>query len=487
MKKTLFTLFISAFAVSAFADDTTTTFAAIADTWVRENNTGWHDGAYADKMEIRRANEEFFHFAGLLAFNYECPTGSKVKEAKLVLVTERVKGHAISVRAYSNDFEEGTNWGNESEYIQGDLEKDPVLIFTAKGEHGKSCGNDLDDNYMNADAWINTIDITDYMQTVALGATRVNFLLTQDDECTEQVCFFTKEISEQDVDNFNTKFSTALTAEDMSPRLIVTFEEDKSLISSTFGSSADTFIRRGNTNNWGGTNTMEIHNQNDTEFYGLMRFENLPTQLNSDSYELKSAVLRLTTERTKDKNRGISFYEYGNDFPENARFEDEETYVREALAKEPIVTFDVNGQLNMALGSDAVSDEYMDVTKWHNYIDLTDYLSAKTDATNFNILIKKNSENDNQIKFFTKEATDVDLPAATRATNIALNAEDLKPQLTIIYAKKDGSDVGTGVEEIFGDENAPVEYYNLQGVKVTNPEKGLYIMRKGNKVNKIIL
>ena len=36
------------------------------------------------------------------------------------------------------------------------------------------------------------------------------------------------------------------------------------------------------------------------------------------------------------------------------------------------------------------------------------------------------------------------------------------------------------------DANAPVEYYNLQGVRVSGDEPGLYIMRQGNKVTKII-
>lgn len=37
------------------------------------------------------------------------------------------------------------------------------------------------------------------------------------------------------------------------------------------------------------------------------------------------------------------------------------------------------------------------------------------------------------------------------------------------------------------DENAPVEYFNLQGIRVDNPENGLYIRRQGNKVEKVIL
>lgn len=45
-----------------------------------------------------------------------------------------------------------------------------------------------------------------------------------------------------------------------------------------------------------------------------------------------------------------------------------------------------------------------------------------------------------------------------------------------------------GVEGIEADNaNAPVEYYNLQGVRVDNPTNGLYIRRQGNEVTKVIV
>lgn len=45
-----------------------------------------------------------------------------------------------------------------------------------------------------------------------------------------------------------------------------------------------------------------------------------------------------------------------------------------------------------------------------------------------------------------------------------------------------------GVEGIEIDYNAPVEYYNLQGVKVSNPEAGkIYILRQGKAVKKVLV
>ncbi len=45
----------------------------------------------------------------------------------------------------------------------------------------------------------------------------------------------------------------------------------------------------------------------------------------------------------------------------------------------------------------------------------------------------------------------------------------------------------TNVEETMIDANAPVEYYNLQGVKVENPANGLFIKRQGTKATKVVL
>ena len=50
------------------------------------------------------------------------------------------------------------------------------------------------------------------------------------------------------------------------------------------------------------------------------------------------------------------------------------------------------------------------------------------------------------------------------------------------------ADFNTGISFVDGiNDNAPVEYFNLQGVRVSNPDKGIYIRRQGNKVEKIVL
>lgn len=54
-------------------------------------------------------------------------------------------------------------------------------------------------------------------------------------------------------------------------------------------------------------------------------------------------------------------------------------------------------------------------------------------------------------------------------------------KITVNY---DGSASVAGIE---ADANAPVEFYNLQGVRVANPENGLYIRRQGNTATKVLV
>lgn len=64
----------------------------------------------------------------------------------------------------------------------------------------------------------------------------------------------------------------------------------------------------------------------------------------------------------------------------------------------------------------------------------------------------------------------------------------LAHKLNFTFNPNDFVDGPTAIEDIDIDsENAPVEYYNLQGVRVENPTNGLYICRQGNKVTKKVI
>lgn len=45
----------------------------------------------------------------------------------------------------------------------------------------------------------------------------------------------------------------------------------------------------------------------------------------------------------------------------------------------------------------------------------------------------------------------------------------------------------SAIEDVEVESAEAVEYYNLQGVKVANPENGLYIMKQGNKATKVLV
>lgn len=67
--------------------------------------------------------------------------------------------------------------------------------------------------------------------------------------------------------------------------------------------------------------------------------------------------------------------------------------------------------------------------------------------------------------------------------NVAPAKEPTEFNLPMLF-KEGKSD---GIADITVDENAPVEYFNLQGVRVANPENGLYIRRQGNKATKVLV
>lgn len=69
---------------------------------------------------------------------------------------------------------------------------------------------------------------------------------------------------------------------------------------------------------------------------------------------------------------------------------------------------------------------------------------------------------------------------------MAVSASGLQSKVGKFVVADDG--VVTGIEGIEAEAaEAEVEWFNLQGVRVANPESGLYIRRQGNKVEKVIV
>jgi len=75
------------------------------------------------------------------------------------------------------------------------------------------------------------------------------------------------------------------------------------------------------------------------------------------------------------------------------------------------------------------------------------------------------------------------LKNAEKAVCTMTNAE--YPKLTLKTTELNIS--LSGIESIDADDNAPVEYYDLRGIRVSGDAPGLYIRRQGNKTTKVLV
>ena len=123
--------------------------------------------------------------------------------------------------------------------------------------------------------------------------------------------------------------------------------------------------------------------------------------------------------------------------------------------------------------------------------DSTKTIAAKAaeGKTSVNILLKRRDDNPSgsgdAMKFATKEAADV-TATSTDGTEVTFKAADLVPQLTVTYNKVAAPDDPSAVEAVEAAEGA-AEYFTLQGVRVANPEHGIFIRVAGGKAKKVVI
>lgn len=87
---------------------------------------------------------------------------------------------------------------------------------------------------------------------------------------------------------------------------------------------------------------------------------------------------------------------------------------------------------------------------------------------------------------------DVNAALTTCSYSLNINATDIAEWgVQTIDGAKLGSEFAKGelsaIESIEIDNNEASEYYNLQGIKVANPENGLYILKQGSKTQKVFV
>lgn len=156
------------------------------------------------------------------------------------------------------------------------------------------------------------------------------------------------------------------------------------------------------------------------DFVGLMSFD-IPYK---QGYSVKSATLRLVTERAKGT---MNIYALGVEITDNDTYNSQSEAITAARSKDPIATQKLKGTSNKAITDKDASSTLSD---WVNEIDLTDYVKSMGGHGKCNLLFTNAANSTTtSIKVFTSDAKDV----TNSNTNTTFQADDLKPQLVIVY------------------------------------------------------
>lgn len=94
-----------------------------------------------------------------------------------------------------------------------------------------------------------------------------------------------------------------------------------------------------------------------------------------------------------------------------------------------------------------------------------------------------------EMPFVMGEKHEYEYDANGNPTQVTISVYDMDEEVYIAESRTVYGEYidAAGVGSITVDGNEPVEYFNLQGVRVDNPAGGLYIRRQGSDVRKIII
>lgn len=367
-------------------------------------------------------------FIGAMSFDLPSKPGYAIKSATLRLVTERYKGSAtLSIYSLGNNaVSDADTYNSQKANVEEARNNGPFITITPKGTHGKAVFDGGASSEIND--WTNYIDLTLLAQKCGSGKLNLLFVNPSSKSKEDVVRFYSSDA--KDMTNTNVTPNFTFAAEDLHPQLTVVYEEDAGQKTDVSLPTADTWIRKdAATNNYGSKTTMELKSQGNTDFVGLMSFS-LPAEVLGANNEVKSATLRLVTERPKG-SREFRLYKYV-DFAENTNYKTEEENLVAARTEANLIgTYSAKGQGNKSFPNDAVSDEFKTVDAWTNTIDLTDYVKG-LDTNSFAFLIEHTNSAE-QLMFYTKETDDV---TNGKDATLVFKKEDLVPQLTVVYTKK---------------------------------------------------
>lgn len=478
MKKTLLTAALAAFGIGAFAQ-TTYVGQPTDDIWVRfDNSSVKGDG---QSIEVKTwtdggVNKSFYL---VQTYQFTAPeSGKRVKSATLRMTTRVPRGNkATKIYGLNGIVTESSDFATVSPLVEAALAGTPIATYEMAGQNNKAIHDGgLSDDYLTVAAWQNTIDLTSYVRRLITNKFSIVFAKVNDENQSSHV--YAKEVTGV---KWNDAFNSGalIPDADLRPQLTVEYEDAPADGSETVNAAVDGWVMDG----WQSYNgTIELKNQvyedgGDTKtdlFYGVMRFD-LPAAPAGKS--LESATLRLVTERVKN-DRTTNVYLLNQTVNDGDSYATLATAINDALATEPMATFQMAGNTN-AIQYDKQSADFRSIAAWTNSI----ALSAETvkNLTSLNILItapvQRDSKNDSN-RFFSSEAVGfTNENAQGEGGPITVTTAELIPQLTLIYTST------TGVNTVKA-EAQPVQnrvYYNLAGQRVERPTKGLYIVN-GKKI-----
>lgn len=157
------------------------------------------------------------------------------------------------------------------------------------------------------------------------------------------------------------------------------------------------------------------------EYLGLMSFQ-VPAKA---GYAVKSATLKLVTERAKGT---LAIYALGSEVSDQDTYNTQIDNINAAREKDAIAIVKLNGTSGKAVTDAGASSNLED---WVNNIDITDYVKTVSSG-HVNLLLLNNAQSTTtSIKVYSNDAQDV---TNTKVTpNFTFVADDLKPQLTVVY------------------------------------------------------
>lgn len=439
----LFALMVGGLSIqSTLAESQTVRVLPKYDTTLRQSSST----NYGTNTQIEIKQDGANTFAGVFSFEMPNLVGKKISKATFHIVslkTNNVK--SMGMYAYPYDFDNSTVW-NTNAVITSQIQEqigtsdswlDPIQSFDINGgSSNKSIWEEDVEDRKPLNVWTNNVDITNNIGKFLYDeGAKLNILLFHSGGNSALFCSAERnDFSDKGTDQWYNEWS----GDELKPYLELTLDDEDGFVSRTLIPLADTYIRKGNTTKQNSAVAMEIYDYatNDAHFYGLMGFS-LPDNISSDTYELASAILRLTTvKQGNSSDLNMNLYDYP-DFKEDTIYATEETNVNNALDADPVTSFVIQGQKNKATG-DQVDAEYLNVASWQNKIDLTDYLKEKFTAntSRFNLLLKRNGDENRGVKIATQDAEDLYVKDSNNV-EYTFAKEDLVPQLTLVFSIKE--------------------------------------------------